>query len=225
MSHFQSKNPGELPDVRHIARRIRACCMERGWDEVELARRAEVSRTTLYNLRNANCHRPRITTLTRLADAFEVSLDRFLWGEGHHSLSTSHLWEHGSKQFDRSTNHEIQAIREERPELFDRWTDREWDELYSTFGVGGALSPEGVISQAEKINQARETQRQLNVLLETHLKDVATHLVESLYRMVVPEGNLTPGKELEALISAHFESDQSNPSGLSLEDAHHCPDQ
>ena len=80
MTVSRPRKPGELPDVQQISRRIRACCMERGWDEVELARRADVSRTTLYNLRQGNCRRPRITTLTSLADAFEMPLERFFGG-------------------------------------------------------------------------------------------------------------------------------------------------
>ena len=31
-------------------------------------------------------------------------------------------------------------------------------------------------------------------------------MVESLYRQVIPEGNLAAGKELDALVEAHFRS-------------------
>lgn len=209
MTVSRPRKPGELPDVQQISRRIRACCMERGWDEVELARRADVSRTTLYNLRQGNCRRPRITTLTSLADAFEMPLERFLWGEPFSTSIETRSFNDGANRFNRRTNKEVQAVHEEHPHLFQHWTDREWDELYSTFGVGGALSPEGVLENARDINQSRETRRQLNVVLETHLKEVATQMVESLYRMVVPEGNLAAGQELEALVSAHFEKQQS----------------
>ncbi|MBD3673359.1 MAG: XRE family transcriptional regulator [Planctomycetaceae bacterium] len=205
MAVSKPRKPGELPDVRQIARRIRACCMERGWDEVELARRADISRTTLYNLRQENSRRPRITTLTSLAEAFEMSLDRFLWGDSSFGSLSSPAFSEGSGRFNRETNREIRSIQEEHPHLFRDWSDREWDELYSTFGVGGALSPEGVIENAKSINQSRETRRQLNLVLETHLKEVAVQMVESLYRMVVPEGNLAPGQELDALMAAHFD--------------------
>lgn len=68
------------------------------------------------------------------------------------------------------------------------------------------------MESAGEINQARETRRQLNIVLETHLKEVATQMVESLYRMVVPEGNLAVGKELKALVTAHFEKQQDRQS-------------
>ena len=216
MPQTRSKTTGELPDVSEIARRIRVCCLERGWDEVELARRADISRTTLYNLRQANCRRPRITTLKSLSEAFEMPLDRFLWGDTSSSMDYS-VFSEGASHFNRQTNREIDAVREEHPQLFRNWSVRDWDELYSTFGVGGALSPEGVIKNAKNINQARETRRQLNLVLETHLKDVATQMVESLYRMVVPEGNLAPGKELDALVEAHFQTQDASESSKSTD--------
>lgn len=202
-----SRRQGELPSVAQIARRIRACCMERGWDEVELARRADVSRTTLYHLRLGKIRRPRITTLTALAEAFELPLERFLWGHCEPPQSAAMSRSGEVQDFDRSTNQAVRQVYEEHPELFLNWTDREWEELYSTFGVGGALNEDGVISNARQINESRHTRRQLDVIMETHLREVATRMIESLYRMVIPEGNLSPSVELEALISAHFQDE------------------
>lgn len=199
-----SERYGELPSVAQIARRIRACCMERGWDEVELARRADVSRTTLYHLRLGKIRRPRITTLKSLAEAFEITLDHFLWGQSEPPRLAVSSRSAASSNFDRATNQAVLQVYEEHPQLFTGWTDREWEELYSTFGVGGALNEEGVMANAGQINDSRRTRRQLDVVMETHLREVAAKMIESLYRMVVPEGNLSPGAELEALIAAHF---------------------
>jgi len=207
-----SKRCGEMPSVAQISRRIRACCMERGWDEVELARRANLSRTTLYHLRLGKIRRPRITTLTALAEAFELPLERFLWGHSEPPEPASAARSGAGQEFDRSTNRAVRQVHEEHPELFVSWTDREWEELYSTFGVGGALNEEGVVANARRINESRRTRRQLDVIMETHLRDVAAKMVESLYRMVIPEGNLSPGVELEALIAAHFQEGTSAES-------------
>lgn len=204
MTLRSSKRHGELPSVAQIARRIRACCMERGWDEIELARRADVSRTTLYHLRLGKIRRPRITTLTALAEAFDLPLDHFLWGHFEPPQPAVSSRSGASRDFDRSTNQAVRQVHEEHPQLFADWTDREWEELYSTFGVGGAMNEEGVIANATQINESRRTRRQLDVIMETHLREVAARVIESLYRMVIPEGNLSPGLELEALIAAHF---------------------
>lgn len=215
MSIRTAKHQGELPSVAHIARRIRACCMERGWDEIELARRADVSRTTLYHLRLGKIRRPRISTLTALAEAFELPLERFLWGQPEPPPPAAATPSGESQVFDRSTNRAVQQVHGNHPQLFAHWTDREWEELYSTFGVGGALNEEGVIANARQINESRRTRRQLDVILETHLREVAARMIESLYRMVIPEGNLSPSVELEALIEAHFQEGMASSTDSS----------
>ena len=214
MTVSASRAPGALPSVAQIARRIRACCMERGWDEVELARRADVSRTTLYHLRAGKIRRPRITTLHALAKAFEITLDHLLWGHSEYPILPGSVRSEVARHFDRSTNQAVRQVRDEHPQLFVNWTDREWEELYSIFGVGGALNEEGVQTNAKLINESRRTRRQLDVIMETDLRDVAVQLVESLYRTVVPEGNLRPGADLDALISAHFPEGRSSETTL-----------
>jgi transcriptional regulator with XRE-family HTH domain len=192
--------------------------MERGWDEVELARRADVSRTTLYHFRLGKIRRPRITTLSALAAAFELPLNRFLWGHSEPPGPAVSSRSGSAQEFDRSTNQAIRQVHEEHPELFTGWTDREWEELYSTFGVGGALNEDGVITNARQINESRRTRRQLDVVLETHLREVASRMIECLYRMVVPEGNLSPGAELEALIAARFQEETASETDSSGSD-------
>lgn len=86
--------------------------------------------------------------------------------------------------FDRLTNPVIDDVRAESPELFAGWTDAEWDQLYSTFGVGGALRAEGVREAASQIQRQRETVGRLQIVLETHLRDVAEELIGALFRLV-----------------------------------------
>lgn len=205
----------DRPSVESIARRLWACCLARGWDAAELARHSGVSRTTLYHLQAARIARPRISTLSRLAAAFGLTLEQFL--QGHNSRPSSPRDvrpEEHSRSFDRRTNTAIHAVSRDRPELFADWNDAEWDELYSTFGTGGELSAEGVVLEAEKINARRESLHKLAVVMDTHLHDVARHMVESLYRMVVPESNLASSAELSALISRHLQEDGAGSGKL-----------
>lgn len=207
---------GQIPSVAQLAKRIRACCMHRGWDEVELAQRSGVSRTTLYHLRNGNIKRPRITTLASLADAFELPLERFFWGELNVAAPRAIASE--SITFDRRTNTQIQTVCDNHPELFSGWSETEWEELFSTFGVGGELSEEGVIESADRINQNRDVRYRLSVVLETHLRDVAVGMVESLYKLVTPGGNLEPSADLKQLLSDHYKdlSEADTESGDSM---------
>ena len=89
-----------------------------------------------------------------------------------------------ASEFNRVTNDSVQDVCRDHPSLFEGWTDEEWDELYSTFGVGGALNEQGILQQAEAINRKRETLYQVHVLLETHLAEAARGVIESLYRAV-----------------------------------------
>jgi len=188
-----------------LAARVEAVCLSRGWDRNELARQAGISRTTLYSLEHGRTRRPHGSTLHQLAEALGVSPAEF-WNPVETALEAGQgLPERSTpktdiladdldrrRQFDRDTNTLIPAVHADHPEFFAGWTAQEWDELYSTFGTGGQLSAAGVQETARKINRKRETIQQLNLLLETHLGDVAANLVESLYRMIRSDGAAPP---------------------------------
>ena len=89
-----------------------------------------------------------------------------------------------SAAFDRATNPAVAEVARERPEVFEGWTADDWEEINSQFGVGGQLTPLGALKAAEAMNEKRETVRQLQVVLETHLRDVAREVIETFYRMV-----------------------------------------
>ena len=173
-------------------------------DASELARRASVSRTTLHNLQNGATRRPRAATLVRIAEALDLPPETLTDSLGDNPPVNA--WGANSAaalQFDRDTNRCVKEVYGRRPRLFAGWTDDEWNELYSTFGTGGQLAPQGVEAMAEKINARRETVRQLHVLMETHLADVATDLIDTLYRQVRPQSNLAATPELAALLAEH----------------------
>jgi len=88
------------------------------------------------------------------------------------------------RDFDRRTNRLVDQVRWNRPELFVRWSEDELDELYSTVGVGGELNEQGVVEAAGAMNRRRETLRQVQVLLETHLAEDVRNLIANLYRQV-----------------------------------------
>lgn len=171
--------------------RLRELCMERGWDLGELARRAGVSRTTLYQLDRQRIRRPHAGTLGRIAAALGVS-PAALWAEGpelrpeEDRAATRQRSAEASAgaAFDRVTNPAVAVVAADQPGLFEGWTADDWGELYSTFGVGGELTPEGVVATAEAINRKREVVQQLQVVLETHLGEVAANMIGTLYAMV-----------------------------------------
>lgn len=176
------------PFCRELSDRIRTACVRRGWDASELADRACVSRTTLYNLERGRTGRPRTKTLKRIAEALQISVEQLLETPAHHDGGTWRERSEADVRFDRATNSAVSAVIEERPDLFRDWSNHELDELYSMFGTGGQLTGRGVVLAAEAINRKRETLRKLDVVLETHLREDATHLVDTMFRMVQPGG-------------------------------------
>ena len=185
--------------TRHLAVQLQSLRLRRGWTLHEVASRAGLSRTTLMQLEQERIQKPQANTLHRLARALEVSPE-VLWPQEavppspakpafplvwhNPSLSNSLQGQHEVSSFDRLTNPEVANLAENEPEHFRDWTETEWSELYSTMGMGGALTREGVRSVALAINRKRKVLEQLEIVLETHLGEVAIALVERLFQMV-----------------------------------------
>jgi transcriptional regulator with XRE-family HTH domain len=96
------------------------------------------------------------------------------------------------QRFDRATNLLVQAVLAERPELFAGWSEADFDELYSRFGTGGALSEEGVTAAAESMNRKRALWTQISVILESGESELLAEFVEMLYGRVT-EPNRSDG--------------------------------
>ena len=173
------------PAARRLARRIRRACWQRGWNRSEFAQRSGVSRTTLYLLERGKIAQPRGSTLKRIADALEMGVAELVDGPQPTAISPA-------IKFDRATNGCVREVSEECPQLFSGWSASQWDELYSSFGVGGQLTPQGVVQAAIAINRKSEAAHQLNVILETHLRDVAISLIESLFQQLKPHAPVVP---------------------------------
>lgn len=183
-----------------LSGRIQDLRVARGWGIDALARRASLSRTTVHNLERGHTPNPRAATLKKLAEAFGISVSALL-GEPSSAVAAdsdpqTHISvrgdESGQRQFDRHTNPVVDEARAERPRLFMGWSNDNWDELYSEFGVGGPLTFEGVVQAAEAINRKRETLRQLSVVLDTDLGEVAARLIATLHAMVQASERLGP---------------------------------
>jgi hypothetical protein len=105
------------------------------------------------------------------------------------------------RHFDRLTNPLVDIVRHSAPELFSGWSEADWDELYSVFGTGGGLTEEGVTKAARQMNRRRDTLWRLQIVMETHLAEVAERLVKTLFEMTRPQGNLAETPQLHELLS------------------------
>ena len=70
-----------------LAQRVRDFRYSKGWGPDELASRAEISRTALYQIESGKTGLPRAGTLRRIAMALDVSMDDLL---GHAEPASGH---------------------------------------------------------------------------------------------------------------------------------------
>lgn len=119
-------------------------------------------------------NKPHARTLHKLAGGLGVAVDELF-------RPASVVPE---RAFDRVTNPLVEAVVRNHQHMFLAWSDADFDELYSRFGTGGALTEEGVLAAAEAINKKRSLLRQVSVLLESGEADLLADFVRLLYRRV-----------------------------------------
>jgi transcriptional regulator with XRE-family HTH domain len=117
---------------------------------------------------------PHPGTLHRLAQGLGVPTDELF-------LDPARLM---YRRFDRHTNPVVAQVVESSPDLFQGWTETDFDELHSRFGTGGPLTVEGALTAVQEMNRNRELHEKLAVLLESSQADVIRGIVELLYRQV-----------------------------------------
>src|SRR5438270_8665289 len=61
-----------------LAQRIRDCRCAKGWGPDELASRASISRTALYQIESGKTEQPRAGTLRRIAQALDIPTEALL---------------------------------------------------------------------------------------------------------------------------------------------------
>ena len=118
--------------------------------------------------------RPHARTLHKLAEGLDVDVDELFQDP----------WQDQQSAFDRATNPAVTAVIDARPELFDRWTSTEFEELFSRMAIGGELTDEGVLAAVETINDRRQLFGQVSIILESGQGDLLREFVAMLYRRV-----------------------------------------
>jgi transcriptional regulator with XRE-family HTH domain len=145
-----------------------------GLTQRELAQRAGLNPQTVKHLLGGQNPQPHARTLHKLAAGLGVSVDELFRGAPPR----------GQRRFDRQTNPVVDCVLADHPRLCASWTQDDFDELYSQFGSGGALTYEGALALIERINRARCVQQKAAVLLQTEYADLLGDFVELLYRRV-----------------------------------------
>ncbi len=105
------------------------------------------------------------------------------------SVSTDELYQNPSllahRQFDRRTNPAVGDVLDSHPELFEGWSETDFEELHSRFGTGGALTPEGAAEAVVAMNLKRAVHQKVALLLESGEAALLVGLVDLLYQKIM----------------------------------------
>jgi len=188
--------------VISLAQRVRDFRYSKGWGPDELASRAEISRTALYQIESGKTGLPRAGTLRRIAVALEVTMDELL---GHPEAPVLQA------TYAVNDHHTVSAARGQE---FVDWIPAEGGPL--TFSAGnshaGMRSPYTTLSEtrAEEPRFSVEPQRKnasmnfdslllregelmskLHEILRSPLGAGAARIVDELHQMVAKNRNLS----------------------------------
>jgi len=119
--------------------------------------------------------RPQARTLHRLARGIGVSADELFQDPSLLAYRT----------FDRRSNPVVEEVVEANPQLFEGWTQGDFDELYSRFGAGGHLNAEGTLEAVRTMNAKRQVLDKVSLILESSESSLISEIVDVLYQRVV----------------------------------------
>src|SRR5262245_10409737 len=123
----------------------------------QVVERTGLEERTVKGVLAGSIRRPRARTLHKLAAGLGVPADEL--------FQNPSVLAHRS--FDRQTNPAVDEVAAAHPELFEGWHAEDFDELYSHFGAGGALTAEGALRTVERMNQHRDLHLKVAVVLES----------------------------------------------------------
>jgi transcriptional regulator with XRE-family HTH domain len=93
------------------------------------------------------------------------------------------------RHFDQQTNPVVAQVIESHPDLFAGWGAADFEQLHSHFGTGGALTAEGALVVAHRINEDRAFHEQIDLLLESNHRTTIRAIVSALCRCIAPDGH------------------------------------
>ena len=160
-------------DAATVAMNLRRLMARGGLTFEDVVSATELDERTVRGLVRGKTN-PHARTLFKLAQGLGVEMDDLFRPPGQHS----------PRQFDRATNSLVKSVIEDHAATFANWSEADFDELYSRFGVGGQLTEEGILSAAQAMNAKRDINRQVSIILESSEAKLLAEFVDLLYRRV-----------------------------------------
>jgi hypothetical protein len=173
-----------------LASKIARLVEERGWNQEDFARNADLNRQTVRQILMPNGdRRMRNATVGACARALGLSvndlrslpLERLLPRMNTAEESTAR-----ARGFEEATQPELLAWLERNPDRSRHLSGDEIDELLSLQGTGGPLTAFGVEHFVELIERKRQLIQQVHAIAGTEYVDLLEQFVALLYEKVQP---------------------------------------
>lgn len=185
-------NDDASPENADLAEKIARLVQERGWNQEEFARIANLNRHTVRQILHPDANRKlRNATVGACARALNVSVHELRELPLERLLPRMHQKpadEHSPlrRLYERATQPELLAWLERNQERGRQFSEAEIDELLSVQGIGGPLMTVGVEHYVTLIERKRRLLERVQIVAKSELLDVLEKLVELMYEKVQP---------------------------------------
>lgn len=194
--------PPPAAAAQNLCEKIARLVQERGWNQEEFARLAELNRLTVRSIFQASPRRLHNATVAACAQALGLSVHD-LRGQSLEQLLRRVREQPTGKESQRrlveeASQPELQAWIERNPERAAELREEEIDELLSLQGTGGPLTALGVAHWVELIQRKRRLLEQVAVVAGTEYLEMLEQFIGLLFEKVQPyrdrglEGNDSP---------------------------------
>ena len=136
----------------------------------QVAEKTRLDERTIRGILNGG-NKPHAQTLHRLAAGLGVQVDEFFIGPAQLLY----------RRFDQETNPLVAEMIETHRNLFDNWTEADFDELHSRVGTGGALTSDGVLESVHHMNHKHELHKLLDIILESGQITFVDRMLKLIY--------------------------------------------
>ena len=178
-----------------LAYKIARLVDERGWNQEDFSRIANLSRQTVHQIKNGGPRKLRNTTISACAAALglpvsdlkNLPLERLL--PRMHDRVPPGSDEILKRLYEHATQPELRAWIDRNPDRARMLDPDEIDELLSLQGVGGPLTAFGVEHFAAQLERRRRLVMKVETIAGTELIDVLEKLVDLMYDKVQPYGD------------------------------------
>jgi hypothetical protein len=176
----------------NLAHKIARLVEERGWNQEDFSRIANLNRQTVHQILYDGQRTLRNTTVSACARALGLTvndlknlpLERLL--PRMHDKAPVGSDENLARLYEVATQPELRAWIDRNAERAKQLDADEIDELLSLQGTGGPLTAFGVEHFVGQIERRRELRHKVNAIAGTEFLDVLEKIVDLMYEKVQP---------------------------------------